>query len=556
MIFKNRAVCPIKIVSIAHSITMPNQLMMPKRVKPCSPCLAWTIFAVLQLGLVFVSLPTESLGYKIEIGVSGPIGENVVSEENGRTEIQLDTGVVIGPGGETGSAYAIANLATGSLALKVSSTTPDHSSQSGMGTASIHINDYLTFQLDPNLPFADIDFSMRVSGFPSCEGLSSNCFTNAIIRLGEASDQALGLPLPDPKVLEVTVTVIDGQELSIEAFLSARVETNNLLDVSDPSATIRLDLPQGVSFTSESGVFLSLQSPPDKSSPGVSVHSDLNGDGKADIVWRNTKTGDVAVWLMNGGIIDSSGFLGRVPSDWQIVGVGDLDNDSMADIVWRHNTSGAVAVWFLNGLSIASVSFPGSASLDWEIKGVGDIDGNGRADIIWHNTLNGAVSVWLMDGSTISAFRALSGVPLEWQIVGMGDVNADGQADVIWRHNNGVLAVWLMDRLTITSVGFLRGTSPEWEIAGFGDVDGNGTIDVVWRSNSNGLVGIWLMNGAAIDVSGFLAGMPSDWHIAQVGDADGDGKSDVIWHNRSTGQVAVWRMDGLTLTTTDFPGST
>jgi len=556
MIFKNRVVCPIKVVSIAHSITMPNQLIMLKRVTPCSPWLTRTMLAVLQLGLVFGSLQTESLGYKIEIGVSGPIGDNVVSEENGRTEIQLDTGVVIGPSGETGSAYAIANIATGSLALKVSSTTPDHSTQSGMGTASIHINDHLTFQLDPSLPFADVDFSMRVSGLPSCESLSPNCFTNAIIRLGEASDQALGLPLPDPKVLKVRVRVVDGQELPIEAFLSARVEMNNLLDVSDPSATLRLDLPQGVSFTSESGVFLLLQLPQDTSSLGVSVHSDFNGDGKADILWRNGKTGDVGVWLMNGGIIDSSGLLGRVSSDWQIVGVGDVDDNRTADIIWRHATSGAVAIWFLNGLSIASVSFPGSASRDWEIKGLGDIDGNGKVDIIWHNTLNGAVSIWLMDGSTISAFRALPGVPLEWQVVGIGDVNADGHSDVIWRHNNGVLAVWLMDRLTIASVGFLRGTAPEWEIAGFGDMDGNGTTDVVWRSSSDGLVGIWLMNGAGIQVSGFLAGMPSDWHIAQVGDADGDGKSDVIWHNRRTGQVAVWIMNGLTLTATEFPDNT
>jgi FG-GAP repeat protein len=27
---------------------------------------------------------------------------------------------------------------------------------------------------------------------------------------------------------------------------------------------------------------------------------DLDGDGKADLVFRNTETGDVAAWLMNG----------------------------------------------------------------------------------------------------------------------------------------------------------------------------------------------------------------------------------------------------------------
>ncbi len=529
---------------------------MPTYLIPFSSVLTRTMLGVILVGMVCVVVPHESLAYKIEISVSGPIGGNSVSEENGRTDIQLDTGSVIGPDGETGSAYATANLATGSLALKVSATTPDQSTQSGKGLASIFISDHLTFKLDPGLPVADIKFSMKVDGFPSCENLSSNCFTNAIIRLGEMNDQALGLPLPDPKMLGVTVTVVDGQELPIEAFLSARVEINNFIDVSDPSATIRLTLPPGVTFTSESGVFLGLQPPLDEPSPRAPVSSDLNGDGKSDIVWRNVKTGEVAVWLMNGGIIGSSGLLGGVPSDWKIVGVGDVNADSMADIVWRNTASGAVAVWFLHGLTIASVSFPGSASLDWVIKGVRDMDGNGRADIIWHNAESGAVSVWLMDGPTISAFRALGGVPLDWQIVGTGDVNANGQADVVWRHNNGVVAVWLMEGLTITSVGFLRGTEREWEIEGFGDVDGNGTTDVVWRHSRDGIVGIWLMNGAAIELSGFVAGLPSEWHIAQVGDADGDGKADVIWHNRNTGQVAVWLMDGLTLTSTEFPGST
>jgi len=529
---------------------------MPKRINPYSNGLIRALTVLILMGIFGIFVPPESPAYKIEIGVSGPIGGHSVSEENGRTEIQVDTGPVIGPGGETGSAYATANLATGSLALRVSATTPEQSPQSGMGLASIHIIDQLTFKLDPGVPFADIKFSMRVNGSPSCENLSSNCFTNAIIRLGDVSDQALGLPLPDPKMLEVTARVVDGQVLPIEVFLSARVETNERIDVSDPSAIIRLTLPEGVSFISESGVFLSLQPPPDDPFPRVPVSSDLNGDAKADIVWRNAKTGVVAVWLMDGSKIASSGFLGGVPLDWQIEGVGDVNDDGMADIVWHNRTSGAVAVWFLNGLSIASVSFPGSASMDWKIQGVGDMDGNGKADFIWRNTDNGAVSVWLMDGTTITAFRTLTGVPLEWQIVGMGDVNADGQTDIMWRHNSGVLAVWLMDGLTMSSVGFPGGTTPEWEIAGFGDVDGNGTTDVVWRHRGNGLVGIWLMNGATIDRPGFLAGMSSEWHIAQVGDTDGDGKADVIWHNRSTGQVAVWLMDGLTLISTEFPGST
>ncbi|MBD1923776.1 FG-GAP repeat protein [Microcoleus sp. FACHB-831] len=43
---------------------------------------------------------------------------------------------------------------------------------------------------------------------------------------------------------------------------------------------------------------------------GGSVNnSDFNGDGKADILWRNYATGDNAVWLMDGKLLSSSAYL-------------------------------------------------------------------------------------------------------------------------------------------------------------------------------------------------------------------------------------------------------
>ena len=33
--------------------------------------------------------------------------------------------------------------------------------------------------------------------------------------------------------------------------------------------------------------------------------ADLDGDGKSDLIWRNTQSGDVAEWLMNGAALKS-----------------------------------------------------------------------------------------------------------------------------------------------------------------------------------------------------------------------------------------------------------
>jgi hypothetical protein len=77
---------------------------------------------------------------------------------------------------------------------------------------------------------------------------------------------------------------------------------------------------------------------------------DFNGDGKSDILWRDT-SGNTAVWFMNGATSIGGGSLGTVPTSWSIVGTGDFNGDGKSDLLWR-DTSGNVAIWFMNGAAI------------------------------------------------------------------------------------------------------------------------------------------------------------------------------------------------------------
>ena len=58
---------------------------------------------------------------------------------------------------------------------------------------------------------------------------------------------------------------------------------------------------------------------------------------------------------MNGGASVGTGTPATVGRDWTIQGVGDFNGDGKADILWR-NTSGLVHLWGMNGASVISAS--------------------------------------------------------------------------------------------------------------------------------------------------------------------------------------------------------
>jgi hypothetical protein len=149
---------------------------------------------------------------------------------------------------------------------------------------------------------------------------------------------------------------------------------------------------------------------------------DFDGDGKADVLWRKTVSGEHYLFLMNGLSIVNEGYLRTVADQsWQIKGVGDLDGDGKADIVWRNSSTGENYVYFMDGLTINPSegylrAVPNGA---WHIVATGDYDGDGKADLLWRNFSSGETYLFPMDGTAIKPTEGYvrSVPPGSWSIV-------------------------------------------------------------------------------------------------------------------------------------------
>ena len=178
----------------------------------------------------------------------------------------------------------------------------------------------------------------------------------------------------------------------------------------------------------------------------VAGTGDFNGDGRDDILWRNVD-GTMTNWLGTavGGYIDNSANASlTIGTSWHIVGTGDFNGDGRDDILWR-NTDGSLTNWLgqANGSHANNASASTSVATSWHISGTGDFNGDGRDDILWRNDA-GDLTNWLgqADGSFANNPNASVWVSNSWHIASTGDFNGDHRDDILWRNDSGDVASW------------------------------------------------------------------------------------------------------------------
>ncbi|MER7172507.1 FG-GAP repeat domain-containing protein [Streptomyces mesophilus] len=122
---------------------------------------------------------------------------------------------------------------------------------------------------------------------------------------------------------------------------------------------------------------------------------------------------------------------------------GDLNGDGRSDLITRQTTTGDL--YFYAGTADGRLAARVKIGTNWKtygrITGAGDLTGDGRADLLAHDR-NGFL--WRYDGLGNGRFAPRQQVFSDWgrsynTVIGVGDISGDGRADIVVRDSAGNL---------------------------------------------------------------------------------------------------------------------
>ncbi len=202
---------------------------------------------------------------------------------------------------------------------------------------------------------------------------------------------------------------------------------------------------------------------------------DFTGNGMTDLLWQNAD-GRLVVWNMNGTTHTSTFALnGGLPvsAAWTVAAVADFNGDGKPDILWR-NSDGRLCVWNMNGadhLNSLLMNNGNAVNTAWRVAGVADFNSDGSVDILWQHA-DGRLLVWYLNRATHVGNAVLNGgspVNPAWKAVGVSDFDGDENPDVLFQHTDGRLVAWIMNGTVHTSTATVNNgkpVSPVWTVAG------------------------------------------------------------------------------------------
>jgi hypothetical protein len=106
----------------------------------------------------------------------------------------------------------------------------------------------------------------------------------------------------------------------------------------------------------------------------VAGAADIDRDGFPDLIWHNRDTGQLACWFMNGTRSREVVFFepSRLPDTaWVVTTVTDVNGDGKPDLLLQHSRENWIAVWLLDGIKLVDGTLlnPPRVADGWRLVG-------------------------------------------------------------------------------------------------------------------------------------------------------------------------------------------
>jgi ELWxxDGT repeat protein len=279
--------------------------------------------------------------------------------------------------------------------------------------------------------------------------------------------------------------------------------------------------------------------------------SDFNADGFSDVVLQDS-TGKMSIIdLDNTSIVGAGSLVYNPGPQSHVAAKGDFNGDGKSDLVLRDSSTGQMAILLLDNTSIVGAgSLSYNPGLSTHVAGTGDFNGDGKSDLVLQDTSTGKMSILEMDSASIIGAGSLSYNPgPASHVVGTGDFNGDGLSDLVLQDDTGKIAILELNGTSIVGAGSLTyNPGPNVQVVGTGDFNGDGKTDLVLQNTTSGQMAILELDGTSIVGAGSLSYNPGPQsHVVDTGDYNGDGLSDLALRDSNTGQMAILLMNGVSI---------
>lgn len=292
--------------------------------------------------------------------------------------------------------------------------------------------------------------------------------------------------------------------------------------------------------------------------------ADVNSDGKSDVILAfemiYTEFGPLStasVLLNNGDGSFATGTDFTTSPDTRELATADLNSDGKIDLITRQDGAISVQVGNGNGTFAAPVDYSigagGPSFLFAKTLAAADVNGDGKVDLIASNEMSQTVSVLTNNGDGSFANSVDHAMGFSPSSVIGADVTGDGLADLIMTHNgSGAVSVRVNngDSTFAPSVDYVTGSQAISVIAA--DINVDAKADLVVTNGLDNTISVLQNNGdGSFATKTDYATGAFTFGLASA-DFNGDGKADLITSNFGDGSVSLLLNENDSATTVFF----